>query len=387
MNILIVKSSSFIQADIEEAFSILGHTTYSITAPPVNSNEQNTYLQALIVNISEYSPVFIFSIGIYPFISYACELIGLRYIAWLTDSYHPNFFSPAIRNSKTWLFASDSALTTELQKLGAAHIAFLPLAAGLPRIQRVLEQENNCSHFACDISFFGNIINREDMHPHPLSPDNELRDSTKGYLEGCIACQHQARLFPPMSENLPPYVWEDLYNNFPIEINNSLEHPTHYYDFNYFNPDITYIDRKRHLNELASQTRFQTIYLYSGSEFISEKIKQRPIDKYKDKLPLIAKNSTINLVIAHRNYISAIPASAWEIMASKGFLISNHQSDYNRIFSTKPTLYKTDKELFSKAAYYFHHEAERKELTNELYENVSKHHTYEERLKEMLSIL
>lgn len=387
MNILIIKSSSYIQQDIEEAFSLLGHTLYSVAAPPTDSNQQDVYLQSLVSDITDCSPVFVFSIGFYPFISYACELLGLRYIVWMTDNYHPNYFSPAIRNSQTWLFVSDSSLTKELRELGAPHASFLPLAAGLPRINRMLKQDYDRSHFACDVSLFGNILSRDELGPHPLSADNALRDSTKGYLEGCIACQYQARLFPPMSENLPPYVWEDLYRNFPVTLGNSLEHPTHYYDYNYFNPVITYIDRQLHFESLAHQTRFQTVYLYSRSEFNSEKIVQRPFEDYKNKLPQIAQNSTINLVITHRNYRTGIPASAWEIMASKGFLLSNSQTDYETLLPAKPILYQTDRELFSKAAYYFHHEAERKEIIEELYKEVATHHTYEERMKEMLSIL
>lgn len=387
MNILIVKSSSFIQQDIEEAFSLLGHTLYPVIAPPADSNEQDTYLQTLITNISDCSPAFIFSIGFYPFISYACELLGLRYVAWLTDSYHSNYFSPAIRNEKTWVFVSDSVLTKELDELGAAHVVFLPLAAGLPRINRMMKQDYDPSHFACDVSLFGNILSRDELSPHPLSTDNVLKDSTKGYLEGCIACQYQARLFPPLSENLPDYVWEDLCVGFPVNLKGSLENIAHYYDHNYFNPIITYVDREIHFNTLSEQKRFQTIYLYSRSGFSSEKITQRNPEEYKDKLPLIARNSTINLVITHRNYKTGIPANAWEIMASKGFLLSNNQSDYQILTPCKPVLYKTDRELQSKAAYYYHHEAERKEINEELYQEVSTHHTYEERLKEMLSVL
>lgn len=387
MNILIVKSSSFIQQDIEEAFSLLGHTLYPVVAPPADSNEQDAYLQALIASISDCSPAFIFSIGFYPFISYACELLGLRYIAWLADSYHSDYFSPAIRNEKTWLFVSDSALTVELDELGAAHVAFLPLAAGLPRINRTLQQDYDSSHFACDVSLFGNILSREEFGPHPLSTDNSLKDSTKGYLEGCIACQYQARLFPPLSEKLPAYVWEDLCTGFPVNLKDSLETAAHYYNQNYFNPIITYIDREIHFNSLSEQKRFHTIYLYSRSGFSSEKITQRNLEEYKDKLPLISRNSTINLVITHRNYRAGVPANAWEIMASKGFLLGNSQADYQILLSPKPVLYQTDRELLSKAAYYFHHEAERKEITEELYREVSSHHTYEERLKEMLSLL
>lgn len=387
MNILIIKSSSFIQPDIEEAFSLLGHVLYPVAVPPAEEKEQNSYLQTLITNIRACSPDFVFSLNFYPFVSYACELLGLRYIAWLADSYHPDYFSPAIRNGQTWLFASDSVLTEELRDLNAAHVSFLPLAAGLPRINRLLKQNYDHSLFNCDVSLFGNILSRDELNPHPLSMDNALKDSTKGYLEGCIACQHQARLFPPLSDNLPAYVWEDLSENFPINRENSLESAPHYFDQNYFNPIITYMDREIHFNSLSEQSRFETIYLYSRTNVTSEKIIHRPLEEYKDKLPWIAQNSTINLVITHRNYKAAIPASAWEIMASRGFLLCNMQTDFQVFPSLNPILYQTDMELLSKAAYFFHHEAERKEITAELQKEVAERHTYEERLKEMLSVL
>ena len=56
------------------------------------------------------------------------------------------------------------------------------------------------------------------MSYHPLAVESPLKDATKGYLEGCIACQHQLSGLPSMAENLPPYVREDLEKYFVPEI-------------------------------------------------------------------------------------------------------------------------------------------------------------------------
>ena len=387
MNILMINSNSLIQEDVTEALSILRHTLHYVDAPPVQASEQDKYLTAFVNQINLCNPKFIFSIGFHPFISFACELLTIPYIAWFTESYNSAYYSPAIRNKMTKIMVADSAFLTRLHELGADNVHFLPLAAGLPRIERTLREGCNTEKYSCDLSLWGNIYDRSELTDTPLSPTSEVRDSTRGYLEGCIACQYQGRMFAPMSSTLPPYVLDDLRAHFPIPDDIGLENDLEYLDHNFFNPLITYSDRELHLARLASQKRFETVHLYSHTGGAVDNICHRPQDEYRRKLPHIARNSIINLAITNRNYQAAIPENAWEIMASKGFLLSNAQADYRLFSDVSPIQFANDFEMMSKSAYYYHHEDERLAISDELYQQIYLKHTYVHRMQELLSLV
>ena len=387
MNILIIKSSSFIQPDIEEAFSLLGHVLYPVAVPPAKEKEQNSYLQALITNIKACSPDFVFSLNFYPFISYACELLGLRYIAWLVNSYHPDYFSPAIRNGQTWLFASDSVLTEELRDLNAAHVSFLPLAAGLPRINRLLKQNYDHSLFNCDVSFFGNILSRDELNPHPLSTDNALKDSTKGYLEGCIACYHQIPECFPIAERLPNYVKNDLLAFYKPDMSETIASTDWLLNHQYFYPLITDTNREIFYAYLKNEQRLSKVKIYGDikkEDAVSFEVEPTPTC---NELSEIAFRSKINLIIPERSFHGDIPPIGWQILGAKGFLLyMGEQSDvYPKGMSN--TVFRTARDMMQKIAYYLGRDKERQMISEEIYQDILEHHTCSHRIRKMLGII
>lgn len=387
MQILYIQTDSIITRDVELAFQNAGCSLIYQPAPPENDNESAGYLSRLLSNVKNSDPAFIFSLDFYPFLSLACGAMGLPYVAWLVKGYDADYYSSSIRNEWNYIFAMDSMLCQDLQNAGVSHCYYLPLAAPTYS-EDVLSAINPQAQQSVDVSMIGSILERNDLSLHPLSLENALKDSTKGYLEGCIACQHQFHGMPSMSSNLPGYVWTDLLNGFPPVLDNSILSAQQFYDYNYFNPMITYADRDVHLNAYKNESRYQKIHLYSRpSSYSSENIINQGWADYYTDIPRIAQQSKINLVITHRNYRAGIPPVAWAIMAAKGFLLSNYQADYQSLFSTLPVLYQDSMDMLSKSAYYYHHEDERKDLTETLYQELIKNHTYSARILEMLSIL
>ncbi|MBQ7933799.1 MAG: glycosyltransferase [Lachnospiraceae bacterium] len=313
--------------------------------------------------------------------------MGLPYVAWLVKGYDADYYSATIRNEWNYIFAMDSLLCQELRNAGVPNCFFLPLAAPSYGEDTCSGAPNN-EQCSVDVSMIGTILERSDLPVHPLSPENSLKDSTKGYLEGCIACQHQFHGMPSMSSSLPGYVWEDLVKVFPPTLENTILSAYQFYDYNYFNHLITYADRDVHLNAYKNEKRYEKIHLYSAaSSYSSDKIINGGWADYYNDIPQIAQQSIINLVITHRNYKAGIPPIAWAIMGAKGFLLSNYQADYQLLSPASPVLYRTPKEMLSKSAYYYHHEEERIAITEELYQEISRKHTYYNRIQEMLSML
>jgi spore maturation protein CgeB len=220
-----------------------------------------------------------------------------------------------------------------------------------------------------------------------LSVNSPLKDATKGYLDGCLACQYQLSGLPSMAGNLPSYVNDDLIRHFPPQISgDSIENPAHYYDYNYFNPMITYSQRDIHFHNTAVCAEFKNVNLYNGySDYTTDIAAVHERADYLTQVPLIARKSKINLVITNRNWKSAIPQISWDIMASGGFLISNIQMDYFELFhNTIPVMYENEIDLRDKCKKFIKQDDDREKIANELAQEVRSCHNYEKRIGEIM---
>lgn len=385
MKILYIKNNFFLSEDIEEAFFRLNCSLIYHLAPTDKEENNAVYLSSFLSVVKENSPAFVFSQNFYPFISLACGVLGIAYVAWLTEGYQRDYYSPTIRNEWNYIFAADSAVYKDLQNLGVKNVFFLPL--GAPYMDKDVEiNSKEEERFSADVSMIGTILAREEFIYNPISLSSPLKDATKGYLEGCIACQYQFHGMQPICSNIPAYIWDDLVSAYPPELDNTLLTAQKYYEYTFFNSLITYADRALHLKSYTRES-YQKIHLYSKNvNYSLEKIENKGVADYHKELPIIARKSRVNLVITHRNDRAMIPPSAWMIMAAEGFLISNNQKDYN-ILENSPITYHTAKEMLCLSEYYYHHEQERKEIANKIANEIRKKHLYIHRIEEMLSVI
>ncbi len=108
---------------------------------------------------------------------------------------------------------------------------------------------------------------------------------------------------------------------------------------------------------------------------------------YFQEMPLIFKQSKINLNITLRSIKSGIPLRAFDIMGAGGFLLSNYQADFLDLFVPGEDFvyYESKEDLLRKAGYYLNHEEERKAIAKNGHDKVAANHTYRHRVREMLS--
>lgn len=383
MNILYIENNFICERDVINAFDAMGFDIHLFPAPSEDEGEQEYYLQQLLIGVRSVQAEFIFSTGFFPFLSLACSVLQIPYVTWLVEDYHWNHKNTAIRNDWNFVFVADSILYKELKDAGVKKIYYLPLAAPDFSEREVLE-----SDYKTDISFFGSILDHAKREQGPLSDNNDLKDATKGYLAGCVACYLQTKKLPPISSKLPEYVWEDLKKVYPLENQNSLESWKQQYANLYFNDAITYDSRIFYLQNLANIGKYKRINHYSQFEVsIHKGVKNCGWMDFYEELPAIAQSSKINLVLSHYGLRAGIPAMAWGIMAAGGFLLSNEQKDYAILEPAKVILFGDIHEMRQKAEYYYNNEEERTAIVNVLSEEITKKHTYRHRIEEMLSVL
>jgi spore maturation protein CgeB len=358
-------------------------------APTENERFSNEYAVGLFNEIGRFNPDLVFSLRYFSAVSVICDTAKVKYAAWVCRSYEPDIYSCTLLNECNYIFFADKSLAEEFADGGFKHIYFLPLGVNRERILSVTGSIGGDFEYDSDLTMMQDINFRSNVKDNPLSKDSPLSNATKGYLEGCLACQHQISGLPSMAGNLPDYAQVDLAQNFPAKISgDSIETSAHYYDYNYFNRLITYSQRDIHFHYLVSCGKFAVnrTHLYNGcDEYTATAFKVHSRADYAVQVPAIARKSKINVVITHRNWKSAIPQMSWDIMASGGFLINNIQSDFFEIFKcTLPVLYEDRVDLRKKGMYYLENDSERESIARGLSEEVLEKHTYENRINELL---
>lgn len=368
MKVLYLSGKAEYETELKKSFERLQIqvTVYSL---PKNTGKE-VFAMEIATWMEKEKPDFIFSLDYLPVISMVCETMKVKYVSWIVSNYEPGIYSCTLLNECNYIFFSDYFMYQQFCSEDFRNIFFMPLGA----FQSCIDAKREDSiEYEYDLAMLQNIIKREDMKLMPLSMDSQLKDSTKGYLEGCIACQYQIRGLPSVTEKLPGYVREDLETHFPASIeNDSVETPEHYYDYKYFNPLITYSERDIFFHE------------FQENEYFKKCIQQCNLNT--EEFVRLVQRSKVNLVITHRNQRSGIPQAAWNIMGAGGFLLSNLQGDYLHIFSSNPPVcYRSEIDMLSKGIYYLNHETERMKKQKEISDLVREEHGIQKRLQAIIS--
>ena len=108
---------------------------------------------------------------------------------------------------------------------------------------------------------------------------------------------------------------------------------------------------------------------------------------YYEQMPLVFKQSRINLNIALRSIKTGIPLRAFDIMGSGGFLLSSFQDDFLDDFIPGEDFayYESKEDLLYKIDYYLNHEEERMAVAKNGHDKIAGAHTFRHRIREMLA--
>lgn len=389
MNLIYIHTNVVNDRDVADTLRGMDCRLKEFTASLDDRGQEHECAALLTAAIEEHRAEAVMSLRYFPLVSIVCNVMKVKYVSWVCESYDRGIYSSTLLNDCNRIFLTDYALYQEFVAGDFPHLAYLPLAANAERIERVFA-ESGIPQEEVDVTMIQDIVPKENAPYHPLSPNSPLKDATKGYMEGCIACYRQLPGLPSMTQQLPPYAWEDLRANFPPELaSDSVETEVHYYDSRYFNPLITWADRETHLKALAHNRYVNTVELYNSMEVrLTINIDCRNRTDHEMQLPLAIRRGKINYVVADRNLKSGIPQIAWDIMAAGGFLLTSFQEDYLRLFpQCPPVMYIGEIQLLDKCTYYLCHEEERRELAEKLQELVTNSHTYHCRLKTILESL
>lgn len=401
MKILFIEWASFGNADMKDAFAREGHQVVSFPFSNKDARRNAEIESALAGKLREAVPDVVFSFNYFPLISNVCKREGLPYISWIYDSPYVMLYSYTAINPCNTIYVFDRALCREFNEAGIKTVRYLPMAANTDRLDRLAPipagstataspgtsgvhtapQIAGCP-FLYDVSFVGSLYT--ESHNFFDRMEN-LSPYAKGYLEGLMQAQIHVQGYNFIQESLSP-IMEELYQALPMDPNpDGVETREYLYAQYVVNRKLTGLER---LRLLTAVTKRHTLDLFTiDPAFSLPNLLNHGTTDYYAEMPLVFKQSRINLNISLRSIKSGIPLRAFDIMGSGGFLLSNYQEDFLENFTPGVDFeyYESENDMLQKIDYYLSHEDERIAIAKNGHDKVAAAHTYRDRVREMLA--
>lgn len=386
MKILFIEWDSFGRVDIKEAFTAEGHELvfFPFDVKEADLRHDQEIEDRLHSILRKETPDAVFSIDFFPVISKVCRRENIRYISWIYDWPHVLLYSATVIFPCNVIYVFDKEVYQEFRNAGITTVHYMPLAANTKRLDAITADAAGTPSFAYDISFVGSLyVEKINVFDKMMSL---IPDYAKGYLEGLMASQLKIQGYNFIQDLLAPVI-QDLYRVFPIEITpDGLETLEHHYAQYVINRRITTIER---MDLLEAAARRHTVDLFTHvKEVEMPNVRNHGSVNYDYKMPLIFKQSKINLNITLRSIKSGIPLRAMDIMGCGGFLLSNYQNEFLDFFVPGEdfVFYESKEDLVQKIDYYLLHEEERQAVARNGHDKVAAAHTYRHRIREMLDL-
>lgn len=343
-----------------------------------------------------YDGVFTFNFS--PVLSHCCNRRGVPYISFVYDSPLVQLYSTALINPCNYIFLFDKEQYLEMNRAQIPTAYYAPLAVNTERIAGQLQkldspEEGNTGRtirqsYSCDVSFLGSMYNEKNNFFDRLT---NLPPYAKGYLDAVMAAQRQVSGQWFVEELLTPELIEAMQQSLAparVTVNpDGIETVPWLFANVFIARKIAALERRELLEAVSQQ--FETwVYTPNPTPELPRVRNRGPVDYYR-YMPYVFACSRINLNITLRSIRSAIPLRAMDIMGAGGFLLSNYQAEFFDLFvpGEDMAVYYSKEDLVQKCGYYLKHEAERRQMAANAYGKVREKHTFEVRMKEILTVV
>ncbi len=382
MKILFIEWASFGNEDIKEAFIAEGH---NIVCFPFSNKDtrQNAVIEAEFASaLHRETPDIVFSFNYFPVISNVCKKEDIKYISWIYDSPYVMLYSYTTINPCNIIYVFDKELYMEFHNAGITTVHYMPMAANTERLDTMTVSTDSKQPYPYDISFVGSLYTEKHNFFERMTT---LSDYTKGYLDALMTSQMKVQGYNFIQESLSP-IMADLYKALPMEPNvDGVETKEYLYAQYVINRKITGLER---IDLLTAITTHHTLDLFTHDKNLTmPNLHNHGTVDYYTQMPLVFKQSRINLNISLRSIKSGIPLRAFDIMGSGGFLLSNYQADFLDNFTPGEDFeyYESKEDLLRKIDYYLQYEEERAAIAKNGHDKIAAAHTYRHRVREMLT--
>lgn len=385
MKILFLDSPAFAKLDMIDAFrhcnidcDLFLHEKYK--------ERKNTAFSAYFDSLVEKKIYdFVFSFNYYPSISNCCQKHNLKYVSYVYDSPQVALYSYSLTNPCNYVFTFDKHTFEYFRNNGITTIYYLPLAANVKRLSSISCPKEFLPKLQCDVSFVGSIYNEDHNFFDRL---NTISEYTRGYLDAIMKAQQNTYGYFFLENLLTPNILSDLQKACPYTpMSDGVETASYIYANYFLCRKITSCERLS-LLKIASECSKLNLYTHHPVKELPKANYIGPIDYY-DIMPLVFKNSQINLNISLKSIQTGIPLRCMDIMGCGGFLLTNFQSDFMDYFIPGEDFiyYESESNFRELIKYYLLHEKDRQQIKDNAFGKMKDFHTFEHRIHEILHII
>ena len=372
----------YIQNDIFNTLQKMGHEVDIFERKLVNGSEDKDFINEICDLITDKKYDFVLSVNYVGKISDACQSCNVKYVVWTCDSPLISMHHQSVFNECNYIFIFDKVNYYMFKAAGVKNIFYMPLAVDTNRLDALISNATDMDKYSSDISFVGSLYEKNSY--------DDIRDSLSDYLRGYFEASMLAQI-DIFGENiidklLTPDILSELSNCIEFQQDNrSFSNIALVFSTTFLGFKVASMERIMCLNELAKK-HCVDLYTDSNSLELIGVNNIGSVDYHKD-MPKVFHQSKINLNFTIRNIRSGIPLRVWDVLGAGGFMLTNFQAEIPQYFENGKDLvyFESINDMSKKVDYYLIHEDERIQIAKNGYEKVKKYHSYENRLRQIIS--
>lgn len=382
MRILLYRWKVFNQDDVKSAIEYFGHEVYDYTETVIDKDEKTGFK---LRDYAELRQVFsacdcVFSLNYFPHVSDLCEELGKKYIAWTVDSPLISLYHKSLFNKCNYIFIFDRFYCEELQRLGAEHVWYLPLAVNCERVDKITGAltEEERKRWSSEVSFVGGMYHRNSYD----DIKDRLPEYLRGYFDAAMLSQMEIYGDSVFDKVLTVDILEQLCELIDFKQDErAFSDIALVFSSTFLGFKLANIERVQILNKLAKH--FSTDLYTDDPDKELMGVNLKGAVNYMTDMPKVFNCSRININPVMRNIRTGIPLRAWDIMGAGGFLMTSFQLEYMDFFENGKdyVYYESHDDLLKKTEYYLNHEDERAQIARNGHNKVANYHSYIKRME------
>lgn len=392
MKILYADYNMFGKTDIIEAFRKLGHEVEETNIPLKYESDTAKLADEMDSLIGEVGCDVVFTSNFHPELVAPCEKHGVKYMSWTYDSPLVALYDKEILSPVSYAFHFDSAEVAGLKARGAKQIWYMPLAVNPERLSKIEISAADRKLFGADVSLVASLYNEKHNLCDRLADKLEaLGDGyTAGFLDGVLHAQVNLLGGSILEDVLRQHtdIVKAMYKAMPYPLTEgSIADEIYVYAYYFLARKAANMQRMKMIKAVSE--RFDT-KVYTGGDLSGiSTVKAMGTVDYMTDMTKVFKCSKVNLNITLPSIRTGMPLRTLDIMGAGGFLMTNHQTDFDAFFDLGIDYgcYDSVDDLLYTIEYYLEHEDEREEIRLRGHEKTVGAFTYENMLSQMLEIV
>lgn len=368
------------QTIAHDCIEALKELSYTVTTLAITSQE------TLTLGIAKESPDFVFSINPHSAVLTACKTLRIPYIFWAVDTPHYQLYLKEMIDDNVFAFVYDNDIKNDLVSKGYRNIFHMPVAVNTRRFDQIKISPSDINKYQTPVSFVGTT-----------GENNEYNHFQFERRLNAFLLQRFEKIFEEQRKSENEQIIQKLVNNDLVqELENQLGtlQEEELLDKRrklafFLGRKYNEIERIRLIKHLSERYETKIYGDEAWGKVQGEHLHFMGFAEHHIEMSKVFKLSKINLNMTRIFVESGLPQRVFDVLGSQGFLVSNYKRDLEDLFSIGKDLvmYRDLKDLTELIEYFLQHEEKRLEIAQNGYEKVKNEHTYEIRLKKMMSLV